>query len=386
MRVLHVITALEVGGAQRMLLKLVAARATAAHEHHVVAMLPAGPLARALRDAGAQVHELDFLGGLPVLQGSMALARIARACAPDLVQGWLYHGNLGASLARASLRRRVPLVWGIRQSLASLQGENAFAKVGIALNRMGSRRPERVLYNSRTSLDQHRAFGFDMRHAQYIPNGFETRAFAPDADARSRWRGEWRAGDETVVFGMVARYHPAKDHAGFIEAARRVHAARPGSRFVLAGPGVDAPNSALMQAVRDTGLPEHVVLLGERRDVASILAGLDVYVSSSAAIEAFSNSVGEAMSCALPCVVTDVGDSPLVVGDAGRVVPPRDPAALADAMIGMIDLGPEGRARWGAQARGRVVAEYDIEAVAQRYADLYADLYAHFSSQLSRRS
>jgi glycosyltransferase involved in cell wall biosynthesis len=374
MRVLHVITALGVGGAERMLLKLLGSRALSGFEQRVVAMLPGGAMAEPMRATGARVDEVNFLGGLPPLTGALHLARLARRFGPDLVQGWMYHGNAGASLARAALRRRAPLVWGIRQSLPTLEGENLFARAAIAFNKVGSSRPDRVLFNSRTSLLQHRAHGFDMRRAAYLPNGFDTGGFAPDADARARWRAAWNIAAGAVVFGLFARYHPAKDHAGFLQAARRVNDARPGACFVMAGTGVDADNRALAEAIADAGLADRVRLLGERRDVASLLAGLDVYVSSSARIEAFSNSVGEAMSCALPCVVTDVGDSPAIVGNTGRVVPPADPAALAEAMIAMADLGAAGREALGLRARQRVLAEFDLEAVAGRYADLYREL------------
>jgi glycosyltransferase involved in cell wall biosynthesis len=373
MRVLHVITALGVGGAERMLLKLLGSRALSHCEHQVAAMLPGGAMAAPMRRTGAQVHELNFLGGVPLLGGALGVARVARRFEPDIVQGWLYHGNLGAALARAAVPRRVPLVWSIRQALASLEGENRFARVGIALNRMGSAHPDRILFNSRISLEHHRKFGFDLARAEYLPNGFELGGFRPDPDARARWRAAWGIQDGTVVFGLLARYHPFKDHAGFLQAASRVRAARPATRFVLAGPDVDAENRALMHHVREAGLTEHVHLLGERRDVADLLAALDAYVSSSTT-EAFSNSIGEAMSCSLPCVVTDVGDSAVIVGDAGRVVPPRDPEALAAAMIAIHDLGSAGRRTLGAQARQRMVSEFDIEAVAQRYGALYRAL------------
>ena len=374
MRVLHVITALGVGGAERMLLKLLAARALSRHEQWVIAMLPGGALAEPMRATGAHVHELNFLGGAPLLGGALGIARLARKCQPDIIQGWLYHGNLGAALARAALRRRVPLLWGIRQSLATLKGENAFAKIGIALNRAGSRLPDRLLFNSQTSMAQHRDFGFSMKHAEYLPNGFETGAFAPNAGARAHLRAMWGVDEDAVVFGLLARFHPAKGHADFLQAARRVRAQRPASRFVLAGTGIVAGNEALMRAVHEAGMGDHVHLLGERGDVAGLLAALDVYVSASTGIEAFSNSVGEAMSCALPCVVTDVGDSPFIVGDTGSVVPPRDPAALAAAMTEMIELGAARRAELGSRARRRITADFGIEAVASRYAALYSSL------------
>ena len=374
MRVLHVITALGVGGAERMLLKLLGSRALSGHEQWVVTMLPGGALAAPMRATGAIVHELDFLGGVPLLGGMLGVARLARKCQPDIVQGWLYHGNLGAAVARAALRRRVPLVWGVRQSLATVEGENLFAKTGIALNRIGSGHPDRLLFNSHASLAQHRDFGFNMARADYLPNGFETGAFAPDPVARAHLRATWNVGEGAVVFGMLARYHPAKGYADFLHAARRVREERPSSQFVLAGTGVTADNEALMRTVREAGMNDQVHLLGERADVARILAALDVYVSPSTGIEAFSNSVGEAMSCALPCVVTDVGDSPLIVRDTGMSVPPGDRQALAAAMIEMADLGETGRAGLGARARQRITADFDIEAVAGRYAALYDNL------------
>lgn len=373
MRVLHVITALGVGGAERMLLRLLGAPELAAVEQQVVAMLPLDPLAAPMRATGARVDLLDFLGGVPVAGGCAALARLARARAPDLVQGWMYHGNLGALWARAVLPRRVPLVWGIRQSLASLEGENAWARTAIRLNRLWSAKPERLLFNSVASIEQHRAFGFAMARAMHLPNGFDTAQFAPDAPARARLRAEWGFGDDAVVFGHVARWHPVKDHAGFLRAAGRAAREQAALRVVMAGTGVDEDNASLRAAVAAAGLEGRVRLLGERRDVAAVLAACDACVSSSWA-EAFSNTIGEAMACGLPCIVTDVGDSAHLVADTGRVVPPRDEAALAGAMQAMADLGREARAALGARARARLQAEFGLGAVARRYAALYDEL------------
>jgi glycosyltransferase involved in cell wall biosynthesis len=213
-----------------------------------------------------------------------------------------------------------------------------------------------------------------MERAEYIPNGFDTGRFAATPRERERWRALWNVSSDATVFGLFARYHPAKGHDYFLRAARMVRAARPATRFVLAGSGVDEGNDALVTEIQDAGLRGHVNLLGEKHDVANLLPALDVYVSPSVRIEAFSNSVGEAMSCGLPCVVTDVGDSPAIVEHAGRVVPPCDPNALAAAMIEMVDLCASGRASLGARARQRIVAHFDIEGVAGRYAALYEEL------------
>lgn len=375
MRLLHVITALGVGGAENMLLKLLAARALTDVDQRVVAMLPGGAMAAPMRAAGAVVDELNLLGGVPVVTGSVQLARLVRRFQPQLVHGWLYHGNLGAALARAAVPGRAPLIWGIRQSLPTLAGENAFARAGIHLNKTLSRLPDCLLFNSHTSLEQHRAFGFDMRHARHLPNGFDTERFAPNGVDRDRLRAEWGVGEADLLFGLLARYHPVKDHANFLHAARRVLSVWPQARFVMAGTGVDPSNTALAQQVADGGLGDRVHLLGERRDVPAVLAALDVFVSASRA-EAFSNAVGEAMACALPCVVTAVGDSTQVVADTGLVVPPAQPEALAAAMLRLAYLGPDGRTAWGVRARARIESVFSLDAVAAQHADLYRELVA----------
>ncbi len=358
-----------------MLLKLLGAPALAGMEQRVVSLLPGGAMAGPMRAAGAPVDELNLLGGLPLVAGGVQLALLARRFRPQLVHGWMYHGNLGAALARAALPGRAPLVWGIRQSLPTLAGENAFARAAIHLNKTLSRQPDCLLFNSHTSLEQHRAFGFDMRRARHLPNGFDTDRFAPDTADRARLRASWAADEGDVVFGLLARHHPVKDHGSFLEAACKVLAARPQARFVLAGSGVDADNQALARQMADSGLRGRLHLLGERQDVPAVLAGLDVYVSASRA-EAFSNSVGEAMSCALPCLVTAVGDSAQVVADTGVVVPPAQPDALAMAMLRLLDLGPAGRADLGARARARIQADFSLDAVAASHAALYRELVA----------
>ncbi len=153
-----------------------------------------------------------------------------------------------------------------------------------------------------------------------------------------------------MLVGLAARHDPLKDHGNFLKAAAIVARRFPMTRFVLCGDKVDANNPAIMAQISSLGLAEKCHLLGPRRDMARIHAALDVAVSSSIS-EAFPLVVGEAMSCGVPCAVTDVGDSAMMVGATGRVVPPRDPDALAGAILELLSLGPDARAQLGADAQ-----------------------------------
>lgn len=373
MRVLHVITSFALGGAEQMLVKLLGSPALQDVEQHVISLLPIDALAERARATGACVHQVDLLGGLPLLGGTFQLAVHARRIAPDLVQGWLYHGNLGALAAQAVQPHCVPLIWGIRQSLATLEGENRWARFAIHASRKLSRIPDCITFNSLTSLEQHVRFGFSSSRTRYLPNGFDVDRFRPDTEARARSRAQWKAGDKAVVFGLVARVHPAKDHASFLAAAQRVANDCRNAVFVLCGTGADRENTELVGLAQRLGLADHVRLLGESTRVHEVMAGLDVLVSSSCAIEAFSNSVGEAMSCGVPCVVTAVGDSPFVVAETGVVVPPSNPERLAVAMSEMIAMGAAARAELGQRARARILAEFSLDTVAARYGTLWRE-------------
>lgn len=125
-----------------------------------------------------------------------------------------------------------------------------------------------------------------------------------------------------------------------------------------------------MNLVEKLKITNHVHLLGERPDIARVTAALDIAVSSSRA-EGFPNVVGEAMSSGVPCAVTDVSDVPAIVGGTGRVVPPRDPDALASALTELIDIGEAGRANFGARARARIIEHYSLASSVAQYEEIY---------------
>jgi glycosyltransferase involved in cell wall biosynthesis len=130
-------------------------------------------------------------------------------------------------------------------------------------------------------------------------------------------------------------------------------------------------NPQMMRWIGESSLAGHVHLLGPRGDPEHVMAALDLLVSSSAYGEGFPNVIGEAMACGVPCAVTDVGDSGLIVGDTGLTVPPRAPHALADAILRLIGEGEEGLARRGRAARARIASEFALPQIAARYAALY---------------
>jgi glycosyltransferase involved in cell wall biosynthesis len=372
---MHVITGLTTGGAETMLLKLLSA-ASGNMEHVVVSLGDKGTIGPHIAALGVPVHCLGLKRNAPNPFKALSILRLARRIDPQLIQGWMYHGNLMASMAASGLpktksREQVPVLWNIRQTVYDLRNERWLTAKLIRLGAHFSARPAAIIYNSQTSAGQHETLGYRAGKRVIIPNGFDGQVLRPDDAARKAVRAELGVADDNILIGLVARYHPMKDHAGFLRAAAMVAQDHPQVRFALAGTGVSAKQPQLAEGLKQNGLQDRVTLLGERSDIPRLNNGFDISCSASAWGEGFSNAIGEAMACGVPCAVTDVGDSAYLVGDTGLVVPPREPQTLADAIVRLIYMGSVGRRQLGAKARKRIETEYSLRAIVQRYENLY---------------
>jgi glycosyltransferase involved in cell wall biosynthesis len=370
MRIMHVITGLEIGGAESMLEKLLALGAPE-WDSVVVSLSAEGPIGARIAELGIPVLSLGLRRGLPNPVSAISIIPMIRRCRPVLVQGWMPHGNLMASFAVASQLNRMPVVWNIRMSLDDTTLP-ALTRAAIRSGGLLSRHPVAIVYNSAVGARQHEAVGYRKEKSVVIPNGFDCGRFHPDNAARRSLHAELGLREDAVLIGLVARYDPIKDHAGFLGAAGRVARSHPGVYFVLAGKGVTGEEPALMKVISEAGLQGRIFLLGERQDVSRLTAALDIACSSSTG-EGFANTIGEAMACGVPCVVTDVGDSAYIVADTGMAVPPGSPGAFAQALCQMIEAGPEHRQRLGMLARRRVEQEFSLPAIARRYKVLYQE-------------
>ena len=173
------------------------------------------------------------------------------------------------------------------------------------------------------------------------------------------------------MIGLVGRLDPMKGHEVFLRAAARLLEERDDVRFVCVGNGPSEFRDRLESLGRDLGLGGRLLWLPGRREIGSVYNGLDLATSASVFGEGFPNVVGEAMACGTLCVVTAVGDSAAVVGDAGIVVPKGDPVALVDgwrrALSWLMDPArPDGRAR--------VEKEFGLERMVDRTEQALASL------------
>ncbi|MDR4465262.1 MAG: glycosyltransferase [Nitrospira sp.] len=373
-RILFLTTGLYAGGAELMLLRLLSRLDRQRFVPSVISLIQLGPVSEKIERLGISVRSLGMHPGKPNVASIGRLLRWIRQDRPHVIQTWMYHADLLGGVA-ARLAGHIPIAWGVRHSDPRTQGYGTLTMPTVKLcARLSRWIPKRIVCCSEASREAHVAFGYTADKMVVIPNGVDLTALKPDPDACRVTRHALSIPTEASVIGLVGRFHPQKDHKNFVQAAKLIFSKRPSVYFVLCGEGVTWDNRELALWIDDAGIRENCRLLGRREDVPQLMASFDLATSSSCFGESFANVVSEAMSCGVPCVVTDVGDSAYIVGPTGIVVPPRDAAALARAWERMFDLGREQLLRTGLQARQRIKEHFDLPDIVDRYQALFEDL------------
>ena len=262
------------------------------------------------------------------------------------------------------------ILWGIRTTDITKGGSRVTRGIRWLCARLSRRVPVRIVCAAEASLRIHAGVGYDRKRLMVIPNGLDIERMEADAATVADLRAIHGIPARVPVVGMVGRFNAIKGQDDFVRAAGRIAVKHPDCRFMMVGLGCDRNNAQLAEWITQTGAPERFVLLGKRADVPVCLAAMDVFALPSRT-EGFPNVLAEAMAMARPCVTMDVGDAKQVIAECGLVVPPEDPAAMADAILHLLDSDTETRASYGQCARQRVEVEFTMARCSQRFVALY---------------
>lgn len=373
MKVLHVITGLNNGGAEAVLFRLASADQKCGNQHHVVSLMDRGIYADRLEHAGVAVSTLNMPRGKVTLAGLLKLHQLIRQVQPDVVQTWMYHADLiGGVVARLAGVKAI--AWGIRHANHD-PAQNS--RITLLITRLcaclSGWVPIKIVSCSIKATQLHQALGYKADKFVDIPNGYALDALKPDSQSRRTVREAISVAPEVFVFGMVARYDPQKDHQNLIQALSHVKHA--GHEFVclLVGVGMDNSNAHLVAALETAGIAQQMRLLGPRNDIPALMNALDVHVLSSLG-EAFPNVLAEAMASGIPCVSTNVGDAALIIGDYGWVVEARNPELLAGALMqAKTQFDTDQQAWLGLQlaCRAHIVANFELSQMCARYRQVW---------------
>jgi glycosyltransferase involved in cell wall biosynthesis len=359
LKILFLARQLNIGGAERQLVILANELASRGHEVVIVSFYPGGALSEKLNSSRVRLISLGKGSRWNLISPFLRLVRIVREERPDVLHGWMHSQNVAAALVRI-FQPKVKLFWCVRSSNL----EMIFDWLEVLLVWTQSRLSvlaDCVVANSVAGIDYSVAKGIPREKMLFIPNGIDTTVFYPNDAEGKQVRKEWGVGDSEKVIGYVARFDPIKNHPLFLKAAARLAAECPDVRFVCVGHGEAAYEKELKELTGTLGIENKVLWVKARPDVRAVYNALDVFCSASFS-EGFSNVIGEAMACGRHCVVTDVGDSKLLVNGTGIVVPSNDLEALVDALRQKLDAGDVLNLR----ARQRILENFTVAHLGEK--------------------
>lgn len=373
MKLLLLIPSLARGGAEGQMVLLANGLARRGHEVLAVPLCGGGALERELRDV--RLVELGKRDKLDLPRTVFRLAALLRSERPDILHGYLPTANILAALC-GMLHPGLRVVFGLRASNVALGDLGFAARLTYRLEHLLAHRANLIIANSEAGRAHALACGYPTANLAVVPNAVDMQHFRPAPEGAALLRNEFGITSEQPLVGVVARLDPMKDQLGFVQAAAQVLATRPTVRFLLVGGGVESYAQLVRERIASLNLEGRVLLTGTRADMPAVYSALDVLCLPSAYGEGFPNAVAEALACGSPCVVTDVGDAAVLAnraGDAGLVVPPDDPEALAQGLLVMLDRVKDYGTEISRQAKA-AISLYAPGALAERTEALLEEL------------
>ncbi len=328
MHAAFLVRAMSRGGIARQIVYLAAGLRTRGHRVSVIQFFEAAESDAELGGAGAELHTLGVRSRRDLPRLALHFALRIRELRPDVVYGFYIESNLLGLLGRPIAGAKV--VWGLRVDDLSSVELDLIGRAAAAIHARLLRRADLVVANSHAGAGEALKTGLSQSRLRVIVNGVDTSRFRPDGQARERIRAEWNVPPHGLLIGTIGRLEARKGQRQFLRAAALFRREHPSARFVLVGSGEDSAQDQLSATARDLGIADRVIWAGPRTDIEAAYSALDLTTLLSERSEGCPNVVLESLACGVPCVVSDVGDGPRIVGDRGAVVAsPRDAEAVA---------------------------------------------------------
>jgi glycosyltransferase involved in cell wall biosynthesis len=354
------------GGAERQTLALAERMADRGHAVALLALMPC------LSEEWPTTLDLCHLDmrktPFSVLAGLAKGRRFLLKFRPDLAHSHCFHANIVARLLKLVVPATIVL------STVHNVYEGGWPRM-LAYRLTDGLSCRTTVVSAAAARRYVRLKAVPQRKCVVLSNGIDTVEFVPDPKRCARTRTGMGANGE-FIWLAVGRIVAAKDVPNLLRAFAQVRALRTDAHLWVAGEAVGMELARVRELAEELGLGDVVRWLGLRREMPALLDAADGFVLSSA-WEGMPLAVGEAMAMEKPVVATDVGGVRELLGEAGVIVPSRDPDALATAMLELMRRTPEERRALGCQARERIISNFSMDARADEWEAQYRTLLAH---------
>lgn len=357
-KILFFIRSLNAGGAERQLVITAKGLAARGYKVTVLTFYSGGFYADELTGTNVQLLSLKKKGRWDLFAFLFRLINLLRQQAPDVIYSFLGTANMLAVIVQP-FTPPMRVIWGVRASNVDLVQYDWLCRWSYWIECRLARFADTIIANSQAGSSYAVEHGFPEKSMTIIPNGIDTERFRPDKLAGERVRKAWGIAEDELLIGIVGRIDPMKGYPTFLEAAVMIKRQYPLVRFVCVGTGEAVYENAIHKLATELKLDDVLIWAGLRSDMVAVYNAFDIAASSSSYGEGFPNVIGEAMSCGVPCVVTDVGDSALVVGETGLVVSAANARGLATGILEVVDRLKNGVVEIGL-IRERIEDEFSV--------------------------
>jgi glycosyltransferase involved in cell wall biosynthesis len=360
-KVIHIINGLEQGGAETVLYKLLNGLCST-YEFSVISLMGEGYYSEKIENLGVKIYHLN-MNYKNFLFVFFRLAKLIKNINPDLVQTWMPHANFIGGIC-AKIAGISKIIWSVRDSGINLKRSTYLILRASAI--ISSIIPTKIVYCADLAKKNYEKMGYNQKKGIVIYNGYDTNFFHPSS--KEIVRLNFGIPLDKIIIGTLGRNHPDKDFLNFIKSAKIVSENNPYVFFVICGKN----SHKLSSYIAENNLSPFFLLLPSTPQAVEYLNSLDIFVLPSQT-EAFPNVVAEAMSCGIPCVVTEVGDAATIVKDTGISVPPQNSLLLAEGILNMLSKNLEEIRQLGKKARSRITENYNHDTMIGSYNRLYSE-------------
>jgi glycosyltransferase involved in cell wall biosynthesis len=361
-KILFLVRSLNAGGAERQLLVTAKGLSERQYQVTVLTFYSGGFYFNELNNSKVQLLNLRKKGRWDLILFILRLRRVLCQQEPDVIYSFMGTSNI-LSVLLHSFTPATRVIWGVRASNMDLEKYDWLTSWSYWFECRLARFSNLIISNSNAGLEYAVDHGFPREKMLVIPNGIDTERFKPDRSAGKELRKQWGVTEDEVLIGLVGRIDPMKGHPIFLDAAALLKKENSNVRFVCVGVGDVIYERAMRQLATDLGLDDVLIWAGRHADMFAVYNALNISSSSSSYGEGFSNVIGEAMACGKPCVTTDVGDSALIVGKTGIVLPVNDSKTLSKALNKLLLLDNKSLKSMSIMARFRIVEKFSVAAL-----------------------
>tara|TARA_Y100001970_G_C14258373_1_gene877390 strand:- start:4957 stop:6066 length:1110 start_codon:yes stop_codon:yes gene_type:complete len=318
MKILFVTTSLGIGGAERMMINLINFLLKNNFQVYILVLNNSGEILdksfiKKVQIKFLNINKYNFFN--PLI--SYRIIKFFFSHKPNIIQGWMYHGNILAYLIHIFLKPffKTKIFWSVRQTLYNIKQEKILTRIIIKLNCFFSSSISSTFFNSLVSISQHEKYGF--KNCKYISNSIDTNYFKYNESHKILVRKKLDIKNTEIVIIHIARFHPMKNHISTMKILDNLNF--PNCRYIFIGKNINLSNKYISTQFSKLENKDKFILLDKTNNINKYLCASDILIMNSKWGEGFPNVIAEAMLTNNIVLSSDIGDSRLIVSNFGLI-------------------------------------------------------------------